>query len=149
MGGCKSVSTAFITLWCYLQPDSITTRTHGICQHSVCCVYTCDIVCSQTASLEGHAGSVSTVFVVYYTCDIVCSQTASLEGHADSVSTVFVVHTHVTLFAASQLCWKDTRDLSAQLRMEDLRLAATLVPPSAMREVQFEVPQVQCSSLVQ
>ena len=60
IGGCKSVSTAFIPLWCYLQPDSITTRTHRICQHSVFCVYTCDIVCSQTASLEGLAGSVST-----------------------------------------------------------------------------------------
>ena len=82
-------------------------------------------------------------------CGVICSQTASLQGHTGSVSTVFVVYTHVTLFAARQLRWKDTQDLSAQLRMEDLRLAATLVPPSAMREVQFEVPQVRCSSLVQ
>ena len=82
-------------------------------------------------------------------CGVICSQTASLQGHADSVSTVFFVYTHVTLFAARQLRWKDSQDLSAQLRMEDLRLAATLVPPSAMREVQFEVPQVQCNSLVQ
>ena len=47
--------------------------------------------------------------------------------------------------SARQQRWKQTQDLSAELRTEDLRQAALLVPPSAMREVQFEVPQVLCT----
>ncbi|XP_076446620.1 ATPase family gene 2 protein homolog A-like isoform X2 [Babylonia areolata] len=43
--------------------------------------------------------------------------------------------------------WKLTEDVQPPLRAEDLRAAIRLVSPSAMREVQFEVPQVRWSDI--